>query len=252
MRSPGRAPEAPAGGRIITQPAASMDLFASVRTRRAASVWGDGAVDQARGGHRRLPPPHAVTAGRLPPRATGQHPASDPLVAAPTSGDMVSASFHSSRATSLLAASSRAIHSAASTSISSRSAPSGASSTCSSRSTAPPGSPSSNRNGKPCRGCRAASCDTRSRPCHTRSTPCSPTTVSTSPRPAPAARRARRRTRHRQRQTLPGAFLRPGMRSERYPPSAHQTVLSPGERPGRADEPNHQGSDRQTLLLRNP
>lgn len=55
---------------------------------------------------------------------------------------------------------------------------------------------------------------------------------------------------HRQRRTLLGARLRVRLRQEQYRSSNHQAQAPMDQRPGRADEPNDQGSDRKALLLR--
>ena len=56
----------------------------------------------------------------------------------------------------------------------------------------------------------------------------------------------------RKRRTLPGACLRIRLRQERHRSSADQAQAPMDQRPGRKDEPHHQGRDRQTLLLRDP
>jgi len=53
----------------------------------------------------------------------------------------------------------------------------------------------------------------------------------------------------RRRRARLGARLRIRLRSEQYRSSANQTQAPLDERPGRADEPRHQGRNRQTLLL---
>ncbi len=60
------------------------------------------------------------------------------------------------------------------------------------------------------------------------------------------------RSRGRCSRTVSGAWLRTDLRPGQHRSSPNPTQLSLDQRPGRADEPNHQGSNRQTLPLRNP
>ena len=55
-----------------------------------------------------------------------------------------------------------------------------------------------------------------------------------------------------QHRLVPPNALRHDLRGKRYRAPAHQTEPSVDQRSGREDEPHHQGSDRQTLPLREP
>ena len=212
---------------------------------RAEDATVYGAVDRAGGHHRRLSQAHPAAARRLPLCVAGHDPAVSPALRfiAVLNG-MASAACPRSRATCPTGKSSTAIRSATSTSISPRCAPPKASSISSSPSTALPSSPS-------CSWSRSA--DSEPPPAFLEAliaaVPYQIHTVLTDngiqfadlpknrggPRPAGVAIPS----------TGPAA-------ARRHRASPHQAEPSLDQRPGRAHEPHHQGSHRQTLPLRQP
>ena len=89
-------------------------------------------------------------------------------------------------------------------------------------------------------------------PCPTRSTPSSPTTAPTSPIPPANAGAGRDQGDLASRELFRAHAFGWACAHERHRSPTDKAEASLDKRTGRADEPDHRGGHRQTLLLRNP